>query len=689
MKTMLGTVVILLDQSIGELRTEEGRVGGIDIWPNVSPQIDLLLKKGYAIVLVITQKIQSEDLAKIKNDIPAMTVLAGTSLESALKGYVFSPAGAPVLFSSLDRKNRQTAVENLHLKAIPHLTIAELTLEGRRMSFAKILCKRQPDGKNFGLLPYYIEKCQDEWLILGLLSEPAMFRMIQAGATVDLLPFNYRTEDCGFLHIDSPRDLSEINWPGTSILSLAKDRLLLAFSGPGFEDGAAPLYTAHGAVEMLVPSPELLKPINDPESYSRRARELASLLGGLSPETMETAPVPVPPTQFIYALPDAATFRADAERYSGLAPLGTSAPIVSRHIKHPDNLRTVNELVSELSTLGFCAYTHSFIHNGQTLFNVIADMPGKGYYRIDPAIFKKLLTVLHKYPRPWPWPKLEKDLIRILSKEVVAELKKHVEGPLQIKLEELLSVYQWIPWRKLKRYQVGFGSQIVLVGAHLDSTVQESAGSYNPAVDPAPGMDDNASGIAAGLAVARYLTAFKGQLVHTVRLCFFNAEEAGLVGSKAYATSLKSMNAPVKAVICTDMLGYNSDANLIFEIHAGYSDPIIRDLSLPIASKVETWASSLGVLQPAQIYKGTSAWSGAPDRSLYDPAINRSDHGPFHQQGYPAIVVTEDYFANLPTEPGKDPNPNYHTLNDTLIDADYGAAIASAVACAVKELATA
>jgi hypothetical protein len=113
------------------------------------------------------------------------------------------------------------------------------------------------------------------------------------------------------------------------------------------------------------------------------------------------------------------------------------------------------------------------------------------------------------------------------------------------------------------------------------------------------------------------------------------------------------MNAPLKAVICTDMIGYNSDANLIFEIHAGYSDSVIRDLSLPIASNVETWASSLGVLQPAQIYKGTSISAGAPDRNLYDPAINRSDHGAFHQQGYPAIAVTEDYFANLLTEPGK------------------------------------
>lgn len=688
MRETNGTIIILLDQSIGELRMEGSRILGIDFLPNAYLQIDRLAKKGCSVILVVTQRIEAEDLATIEKDLSFMTILTGTSLEKALERRKCGTAERTVIFSSVDRKSRQVVVERLNFDAVPHLAVAEWVLEGKRLSFAKILSSRQPDIKNSGLLPYYVEKRDDAWLILGLITDSALLRMFQAGASVDLLPFNYRTEDCGFLRIDSPRDLSDAYWEGTSILASDSGRLLLGFSGPGLEDAAPTLNAAHGALEMLVPSLELLRPAEDPESYSRRAVALASSLSDLSPETIEPSLAPAPPTQLVLALPDPVTFRDDAERYSGQTPLGTSGPIVSRHIKHPDNLRAVNELVGELSALGYCAYTHSFVHNGQTLFNVIADMPGIGYFRIRPEILKKLLEILHKYPRPWPWPKLERDLIRVLGEKVVAELKRKAEGPLKIRLEEILSVYQWVPWSKLKAYRIGFGSQLVIIGCHLDSTAQGSAGGYNPAVDPAPGMDDNASGIAAGLGVARYLIAFKGQLVHTVRLCFFNAEEAGLVGSKAYAVSLKSMNAPVKAVICTDMLGYNSDAKLIFEIHAGFSDPAIRDLSLPIALKVESWASSLGVLQPAQIYKGTSVSAGAPDRSLCDPAINRSDHGAFHQHGYPAVVVTEDYFANLPTEPGKDPNPNYHTVNDKVIDADYGTAIASAVACAVKELAT-
>lgn len=686
MDKTVGTIIILLDQSVGELRMEGGQVIGLDLWPNTHLQIDRLVKKGHSAILVIPQQLAAKDLTKIKEDFSFMTVLAESSLETLLKRHEFSSTASKTLIISSDRTNRQIAIQQLKFDVVPHLAAAEWTLEGKRLSFAKIFSRRRPDAKTVGLLPYYVEKREDDWLILGLVTDSALLRMFQAGAAVGLLPFDYRTGDCGFLRFDSPWDVREQHWKGASVLASDKNRLLLAFYGSALESAAAPP-SAHGALEMLMPSPELLDPAEDVAGFTRRAIGLASSLSEYRPELLKSRVAPVTLPQLMFALPDVATFRSDAERYSGQVPLGTSGPIVSRHIKHPDNSRAVNELVSQLSALGYCAYTHSFVYNGQTLYSVIADLPGKGYLQIDPEILKKLLEILRKYPHPWPWPKIEKELKQELGEKIIVELKRNVGGPLRLNLEEVVGVYRWLPWWKLQDYQAGVGAQIVIVGCHLDSSAEKTPGGYNPAVDPAPGMDDNASGIAACLAAARYLTTFKGQLIHTVRFCFFNAEEAGLVGSKAYAASLKSVKAPVKAVICTDMIGYNSDANNIFEIHAGYTDPVIRDLNLPVASVIETWASSLGALQPAQIYKGTSPTVGAPDRSLYDPAINRSDHAAFHQQGYPAVAITEDYFANLPTEPGKDPNPNYHSANDRVIDADYGVSIASTVACAVKELA--
>jgi hypothetical protein len=377
-----------------------------------------------------------------------------------------------------------------------------------------------------------------------------------------------------------------------------------------------------------------------------------------------------------------------AERFGGQAPLDAGGTILSRHISHVDNQRAVAQLTADLAALGYCSYTHAFTYGGQTLHNVIGDLPGTGYLRIDPVLIEKIMRVLVKYPRPWTWQEIERELEGVLGARTLKQIKLQLRGPLKLTLEELVGIYRWWPWRRYRQFRIGLGSQLVIVGSHLDSSANRSAGPYDPAVDPAPGVDDNASGIACGLAIARYLSAFRGSLIHTVRFCFFNAEEAGLVGSKAYAASLKAMGAPVKAVICPDMIGYNSDANWIFEIHAGCTDPALRDLNLPLARSVQTWAASSGALAPAQVYKGTSPSEGAPNRDLYDPAIDRSDHAAFHQQGYKAIAVTEDYFANMPTEPGKDPNPNYHTAEDTVIDADFGTAITCAIASAVKELAS-
>ena len=51
------------------------------------------------------------------------------------------------------------------------------------------------------------------------------------------------------------------------------------------------------------------------------------------------------------------------------------------------------------------------------------------------------------------------------------------------------------------------------------------------------------------------------------------------------------------------------------------------------------------------------------------------------------MLVSEDFFPNRPGDPAADPNPNYHSNTDAVIDADYGADITRAVSVAVLELA--
>ena len=72
--------------------------------------------------------------------------------------------------------------------------------------------------------------------------------------------------------------------------------------------------------------------------------------------------------------------------------------------------------------------------------------------------------------------------------------------------------------------------------AHLDSTAAQSL-PYDEATDPAPGADDDASGVAAVLALAEGFAALAATSppARTLRFVLFNAEEEGLVGSRAYA----------------------------------------------------------------------------------------------------------------------------------------------------------
>src|SRR5262249_29448909 len=66
-----------------------------------------------------------------------------------------------------------------------------------------------------------------------------------------------------------------------------------------------------------------------------------------------------------------------------------------------------------------------------------------------------------------------------------------------------------------------------------------------------------------------------------------------------------------------------------------------------------------------------------------DPAAGRSDHASFQAHGYPACVVSEDFFVGPgPDAPVPEENPNYHRPGDTFVDEVYAADITRAIAAA-------
>jgi hypothetical protein len=159
----------------------------------------------------------------------------------------------------------------------------------------------------------------------------------------------------------------------------------------------------------------------------------------------------------------------------------------------------------------------------------------------------------------------------------------------------------------------------ILITAHYDHLAPKRSGKdriYN-------GADDNASGTAALIAMARVLGELHTKYKSSIVLVAFTGEEAGLVGSEHFAKSEPIPMRSIKALINLDMIS-RGDANTIF-LEGSSGAPRIA-LALSNANK------EIGLT----IVKGKH-----PDW-LY-----RSDQQPFLEQGVPAVFLSvedhEDY----------------------------------------------
>jgi Zn-dependent M28 family amino/carboxypeptidase len=218
----------------------------------------------------------------------------------------------------------------------------------------------------------------------------------------------------------------------------------------------------------------------------------------------------------------------------------------------------------------------------------------------------------------------------------------------------------------------------------VDSTGARTAG-YRPAIDPAPGADDDGSGVAGVLAAAdaiRALDAARGVPRRAVRFVLFNAEEHGLVGSRAYARDQALLGTPIVGVLQMDMIGWDARPERTFELHAGFrGSPAIQHRSLALARTVAALVPQVSPALPApQLY---------PHGGEVDPAEARSDHHSFQLNGYPAILASQDLLAGPgPGAPPAEMNPQYHMPTDASIDAGYAADIARLVTAAAWVAAT-
>lgn len=192
----------------------------------------------------------------------------------------------------------------------------------------------------------------------------------------------------------------------------------------------------------------------------------------------------------------------------------------------------------------------------------------------------------------------------------------------------------------------------ILIGAHYD------------AVPGSPGADDNASGVAALLELARALATQPSRF--PVQLVAFDLEEYGLAGSTAYAATLRQRRQPLRLMLSLEMLGYRDARPQSQTYPAGlqYLYPNRGDFIGLIGNwptLPDLWHLSRSIRQAG---KTPCEWLPAGQRGVWVPDTRRSDHAPFWDQGYRAILVTDT--ANLR-------NPHYHQASDRLdtLDLDF------------------
>jgi Zn-dependent M28 family amino/carboxypeptidase len=190
------------------------------------------------------------------------------------------------------------------------------------------------------------------------------------------------------------------------------------------------------------------------------------------------------------------------------------------------------------------------------------------------------------------------------------------------------------------------GGEVILIGAHYDS------------VYGSPGANDNASGVAALLELARVFKEVKPP-VNLRFVAFVNEEPPfffwGNMGSMIYAKSAKRRGDRIRFMISLEMLGYYNDRR------GTQSYPPLLKYFYPDTGNFIAFVSNLKSRSVMKDCVNTFAQvTDFPFQSLAAPAfvpgLALSDHLSFWRHGYKAFMITDTAFYRY---------PYYHTAEDT------------------------
>ena len=211
--------------------------------------------------------------------------------------------------------------------------------------------------------------------------------------------------------------------------------------------------------------------------------------------------------------------------------------------------------------------------------------------------------------------------------------------------------------RDYKNIIASFGDRakpVLVIGAHYDSCEKH------------PAADDNASGVAGLVEIARLLKIRSPKNI-SVQLVAYSTEEPPFfggdeMGSFVHAQSLKAQGTDVIAMLSLEMLGFFSDDWWSQEFPA-----YLMRLFYPSKGNFIAIVSNFGSYSlTKQIKRAMQPASDLPVYSMNGPSklygIDFSDHRSYWEFGFPAVMITDTAFLR---------NTAYHKAEDTFDRLDY------------------
>lgn len=285
---------------------------------------------------------------------------------------------------------------------------------------------------------------------------------------------------------------------------------------------------------------------------------------------------------------------------------------------------------------------------------MIASLP-----TVSPSELKKRLEHLVGERNPFTSPRR------------LAEVESYIEKELKacgLSVESDTFTYWGRSYRNIiGRLGAARNGPLIILGAHFDS------------VEGSPGADDNASGVAVLLEAAKILSTFRPR--SQLLFCAFNLEELNMIGSSHFAKRLKAAGAKVGAMCSLEMVGFTAARSAGQQYPAGlrWFYPERGDF----IGVVGNWRSA-ALLR--QFVRSMRQVGDLPVETLtvlgngfLVPQVRLSDHSPFWDLGYPALLVTDTAFFR---------NPHYHGPSDSAetLDLDFMAKVCQGVVNAVVNL---